>query len=1281
MFTQKTVTADGTYAVNVKDPAIALNGYKKFKITLEVTTEYGYSEESSDVRDYGMVLVPWISSSKTSAYLDTFSEETLNTGESITLKSNVPSTSAYSVQWQRCLIGDDGSWGIWENISGATSVNYAVSRSSLTERTAYKANVSYSTSTQSGMGCANVIIVNPTSEFYAFADSSDTFATLEKPVTLAAYVYNASGSNIEYTWSFCGGPEGYYAGEISGISNATDRETFTFPNSSKSWAQNLMPGTYQITCRVRDKDAGKYFKTAPITVTVGRNVESVVVRGKNNYKYDSGDIIYMKSQTASEVLKYVVTPAYADENYFISYSGYDSTVISVSNNTITAKKPGSTPLTAKVYHADGSLITLFEWNVIVPVSIFDIRLYAEPKEGQTADSVGYAYVADGLPYTVTDSYWEEDNGGFTKPEIRGSSVFTADCKYTGVLKIEPTGDYIFPVDEYFLDEYYSKYATPVDTSDLYYADTTDFEIRWHRDADNWSACEINPENSEISAYYDVYFNYAFPILKSEHKQYLSDIRFSFVNPQPGETVALFDTDGATNIMNNFVDEGYTEQVYSITNGYIRGQITDLTAGTTAETVTLQEGHRYSFNIYFKPIDADLYRFDENISVYEDGERLNDVDFLSNETLQMTYEFIPGNNNYITAEEIRSFNYGAGLTVPRLDPTATNELGGNLSSESSCRVTNIWYESSEGTNSFLSDGTFKPNTNYSAVFTLEMSDEHEANEFYDIKTITLCHTDETTGQEIKTTYSGSDITAVNKGKTAVVTVNLGNSGIIVNKLSFNPYQSETVKEGYSSNWAALNYFTFTLKNNTNTTLTNLHADYNGGSADDFTILRQPEASLSPGESAELRIRMNNNLSAGEHTGVFDIKFIGSNGGAYTQQAVIYLNVLARDWFYIYGDITLTEDILRQEEVNATTVSVKRPGEDYAVAYANVDAVFGNTFTLSNVPAGEYIISAERSDAPTISKSITVSQDCYVSFDFTDGGFTEGGDINGLYVSTGKMLPGGLFTAIVKVPKADVPIKTFCLVVDYDKNVLELVSDWSMAGLNPAFVKTGILNRPGFTLNAPDDTVLGGTEFRATFRVKDDAKAGVTDLVLSDLYTLYTDSEGMDAGLYSNPDNICKRASVVITHGGDFSVSGTVYSSGDADKETTVKLYDSACQSIFKMVSKTGEAVPYKLTYVDAGNYCLVASKPGYATRYWPVTVEENAVNADIEIDLLGDVVCDGEITEADYSTAVNIALSDENYVTFDQRHFKEYMSAIADMDEDGCVDVLDIVLLERVVQGY
>ena len=99
-------------------------------------------------------------------------------------------------------------------------------------------------------------------------------------------------------------------------------------------------------------------------------------------------------------------------------------------------------------------------------------------------------------------------------------------------------------------------------------------------------------------------------------------------------------------------------------------------------------------------------------------------------------------------------------------------------------------------------------------------------------------------------------------------------------------------------------------------------------------------------------------------------------------------------------------------------------------------------------------------------------------------------------------------------------------------------------------------------------------------------------------------------------------------------------------------------------------------VANGTYLMSVSCEGAVTRTYTTEITDGKLTQEVALYAEGDVNGDGEITVEDYSAAVNAALASDSAVPEDLTETADYQKAVADLDKDGVVDVLDVVLLER-----
>lgn len=148
----------------------------------------------------------------------------------------------------------------------------------------------------------------------------------------------------------------------------------------------------------------------------------------------------------------------------------------------------------------------------------------------------------------------------------------------------------------------------------------------------------------------------------------------------------------------------------------------------------------------------------------------------------------------------------------------------------------------------------------------------------------------------------------------------------------------------------------------------------------------------------------------------------------------------------------------------------------------------------------------------------------------------------------------------------------------------------------------------------------------------------------------------------------------------TVSGKVTSFGKSSEATIIQLFTPGSNEVAYETIVTGLTADYTISGIAAGTYTMTVSKTKHATREYTVTVSSDTTQ-NAEIRLYGDITGDGEILVDDYSAAVNAALASDSAVPENLSPDENYIKAVADFDCDGVVDVLDIVMVERIINKH
>ncbi len=172
-------------------------------------------------------------------------------------------------------------------------------------------------------------------------------------------------------------------------------------------------------------------------------------------------------------------------------------------------------------------------------------------------------------------------------------------------------------------------------------------------------------------------------------------------------------------------------------------------------------------------------------------------------------------------------------------------------------------------------------------------------------------------------------------------------------------------------------------------------------------------------------------------------------------------------------------------------------------------------------------------------------------------------------------------------------------------------------------------------------------------------------------LYKD--GVHVMMKSNHHD-AKSVLITYNHGAQY-VECAVNVVSDTLENCTVTLTDTEnSENVYSGVIR-GENKYYVDNIAD-GTYILTVTSDGAVTRTYTVTIDGSTAAVSAELYTEGDVNGDGEIDANDYALAVNSALGSETEVATDLSLDADYQKAVADLDGDGFIDVLDAALLER-----
>ena len=212
---------------------------------------------------------------------------------------------------------------------------------------------------------------------------------------------------------------------------------------------------------------------------------------------------------------------------------------------------------------------------------------------------------------------------------------------------------------------------------------------------------------------------------------------------------------------------------------------------------------------------------------------------------------------------------------------------------------------------------------------------------------------------------------------------------------------------------------------------------------------------------------------------------------------------------------------------------------------------------------------------------------------------------------------------------------------------------------------------YTKDFIDYTVIfkdwDGTELsRKTYHYGDKVTAPEAPIREKDSTYAYTFA-GWDSEVVACNGNATYTATYDADYLG-FLISGTVACLGATDGEITIRLLQNNAE-VVSVVSADGT---YSLLAPEPGDYILSVSKPDCVTKNYEITVERENILLNLEIYLIGDLNCDGEIAAADALMALQIAVG--------KLRPTEDQAKAADVDGEGGVTATDALLILQYAVG-
>lgn len=150
----------------------------------------------------------------------------------------------------------------------------------------------------------------------------------------------------------------------------------------------------------------------------------------------------------------------------------------------------------------------------------------------------------------------------------------------------------------------------------------------------------------------------------------------------------------------------------------------------------------------------------------------------------------------------------------------------------------------------------------------------------------------------------------------------------------------------------------------------------------------------------------------------------------------------------------------------------------------------------------------------------------------------------------------------------------------------------------------------------------------------------------------------------------QINVNVTSNGGANISGNVTSFGNAADEVTIKLLKPNGNVVHEQ-KLSGNTAKYHIDDVVAGSYTMVVSKKSHVTQTYELSVGTANVTQDVKIWLLGDVNCDGVVSNAD------LVMMARYIVGLDTNtDVEEY----GDMNNDRAITNVDVVSIARTIVG-
>lgn len=141
---------------------------------------------------------------------------------------------------------------------------------------------------------------------------------------------------------------------------------------------------------------------------------------------------------------------------------------------------------------------------------------------------------------------------------------------------------------------------------------------------------------------------------------------------------------------------------------------------------------------------------------------------------------------------------------------------------------------------------------------------------------------------------------------------------------------------------------------------------------------------------------------------------------------------------------------------------------------------------------------------------------------------------------------------------------------------------------------------------------------------------------------------------------------------YTVEGSVTVFGVSSNEITIELIDVYKSEVVQIKTMAGNSGEISFEKLEAGEYALRISKANHVTREYDVTIDDEDIELDIQLNLLGDINGDGKVNTLDVARANANAKGVTTLAGYDFE--------CADINGDGKVNTLDVARINAHAKG-